>query len=49
MASKKQGGGVDTSISKKGRPGGPTSMDRKLHGRNMSEALNQKGKLGKGK
>lgn len=35
---------------KKGmKAGGPTSLDRKKYGRNMSCAMNQMGKLGKGK
>jgi len=45
MASKKQavGGGVNTTVSKKGKAGGPTSMDRKKFGRNMAKVKNQGG------
>lgn len=40
MASKSNCGGK----AKKMKAGGPTSLDRKKYGRNMSRAVNQRGK-----
>ena len=45
MACKKKGKAEGGSVASKGmKAGGPTSMDRKNFGRNMSRVKNQRGK-----